>query len=182
LLRNNETRYGGVSIFFHWVIGLIFIGQIGLGWLMLKDIDPALQFSLFQWHKSFGFLILGLSALRLLWTLANKRPQAIAGMKAWERLAASGAHVLLYAALFAVPLAGWAIASVSPLQIPSFMFNLVVIPHLPMEVSEEAETLWANVHAFLAYSAALVAAAHIGAALRHHFFLRDRVLMRMLGR
>ena len=63
MLRNSRDSFGLVSILFHWIIGLIFLGQIALGYLMVRVSDFTLQFSLYQWHKSFGFLVLGLSAL-----------------------------------------------------------------------------------------------------------------------
>lgn len=181
MLRNSRDSFGLVSILFHWIIGLIFLGQIVLGYLMVRVADFTLQFSLYQWHKSFGFLILGLSAFRLLWKAANPRPQDPENMSALERVAAHGAHVILYLSLFIVPLTGWAVASSSPLQIPTFMFNLVVIPQLPMTISDSAEAFWAASHAWLAYLSALVAVAHILAALHHHFWKRDTILMRMLS-
>ncbi|MGB8818248.1 MAG: cytochrome b [Rhizobiaceae bacterium] len=180
MLRNNDTKYGSVAIAFHWVIGLLFIGQIGLGWHMLREPDPARQFDLFQWHKSFGFLILALALLRLIWTLSGTRPDDAEGLAPWERLASRAAHAMLYVLMVAVPLSGWAIASASTLQIPSYVFNLFVMPMLPMAVSEAAELLWGWVHFALAYAAAAIALAHIAAALRHHFILHDSVLRRMM--
>jgi cytochrome b561 len=180
LLRNDDVRYGSVAMLFHWLIGLLFIGQIGLGWYMLREPDPARQFDLFQWHKSFGFLILALALLRLVWMLSGKKPRDAESLAPWERLASRAAHVMLYVLMFAVPLSGWAIASTSTLQIPSYVFNLVVMPMLPMEVSEAAELLWGWAHFALAYLSAAIALAHIAAALRHHFILHDRVLTRML--
>jgi cytochrome b561 len=87
---------------------------------------------------------------------------------------------LLLAATVAVPLAGWALASASTLGIPTFAFNLVLIPHLPLVPSEQAETFWHQLHGLLAYAAVLLAAGHAAAALRHHVLLRDDVLARML--
>ncbi len=181
MLRNNAESYGLVTILFHWIIAVIFIGQILLGYLMVRTSDFALQFSLFQWHKSFGFLILGLSAFRLVWRMANPRPRDPLDMSRIERLAAHMAHGVLYLALFLVPLTGWALASSSPLQIPSFAFNLVVIPPLPLTISDQAEAFWTASHAWLAYLSTFVAAAHILAALHHHFWKKDAVLRRMLG-
>ncbi|ATU91858.1 cytochrome b [Phyllobacterium zundukense] len=181
MLRNSRESFGLVSILFHWIIGLIFIGQIVLGYLMVRVSDFTLQFSLYQWHKSFGFLILGLSAFRLLWKVANPRPRDPQSMSPVERVAAHGAHTILYLSLFLVPLTGWAVASSSPLQIPTFMFNLVVIPQLPITISDAAEAFWTASHAWLAYLSAFVAVAHILAALHHHFWQRDAILMRMLS-
>ncbi|PSH66335.1 MULTISPECIES: cytochrome b [Phyllobacterium] len=180
MLRNTKDSFGLVSILFHWIIGFIFLGQIALGYLMVRVSDFTLQFSLYQWHKSFGFLVLGLSAFRLLWKAANARPRDLASMGQMERVAAHGAHIALYASLFIVPLTGWAVASSSPLQIPTFMFNLVVIPQLPIAISDSAEAFWSASHAWLAYLSAVIAVAHILAALHHHFWKRDTVLIRML--
>lgn len=181
MLRNSRNSFGLVSILFHWIIGLIFLGQIVLGYLMVRVSDFTLQFSLYQWHKSFGFLVLGLSAFRLLWKIANPRPQDPESMSSLERTAAHAAHGILYLSLFIVPLTGWAVASSSPLQIPTFMFNLVVIPHLPLTISDSAEAFWTAGHAWLAYLSAIVAAGHILAALHHHFWKRDSILMRILS-
>lgn len=181
MLRNSRESYGLVSIAFHWIIGLIFLGQIVLGYLMVRTSNFTLQFSLYQWHKSFGFLILGLSICRLLWKVANPRPRDPETMSSLERMAAHGAHITLYLSLFIVPLTGWAVASSSPLQIPTFMFNLVVIPQLPITISDSAEAFWTASHAWLAYLSAFVAVAHILAALHHHFWKRDTILMRMLS-
>ncbi|MBN9134961.1 MAG: cytochrome b/b6 domain-containing protein, partial [Phyllobacterium sp.] len=84
-------------------------------------------------------------------------------------------------ALFVIPLTGWALASSSPLQIPTYAFNLLVIPPLPLTISDQAEAFWTASHAWLAYLSAIVAAAHILAALHHHFWKKDIVLLRMLG-
>ena len=112
--------------------------------------------------------------------LSGARPRDVASLALWERLASRAAHVMLYVLMFAVPLSGWAVASSSTLEIPSYAFNLIVIPMLPIEVSEAAEALWGWVHFALAYLSAAIALAHIAAALRHHFVLHDAVLARML--
>jgi cytochrome b561 len=181
MLRNTPARYGSVAILFHWLMALLFVGQVSGGILMRRFSDPRLQFELYQWHKSFGFLILGLALLRLLWRLVNRGPGDFESLAAWEKFASRAAQILLYIAIIAIPLTGWAIASSTPLNIPSLMFNLVLIPHLPLEVSEEAEIFWSNIHSTLAYTAAAIASIHILAALRHHFWLRDGVLKRMLS-
>ncbi|EJN06570.1 cytochrome b [Phyllobacterium sp. YR531] len=180
MLRNSKDSFGLISILFHWIIALIFLGQILLGYLMSRVSDFTLQFSLFQWHKSFGFLVLGLSAVRLLWKAASVSPSNPESMTTIERVGSRIVHAALYGALFIVPLTGWAIASSSPLLIPTYMFNLVVIPSLPLQVSDNAEAFWTASHAYLAYFSATIAALHILAALHHHFWKKDAILTRML--
>ncbi|HSM43053.1 MAG TPA: cytochrome b [Afifellaceae bacterium] len=181
MLRNSETGYGLVAITFHWVIALMFLGQAGLGFYMtgLEPDDP-LIFPLYQWHKSLGLLILLLALLRLAWRLVGPLPALPAAMADWEKLAARLAHVALYAALVAIPLTGWALVSASPLNIPTFAFNLVVVPHLPVPVSDASEASWTFVHGLLANMALAIALVHVAAAFRHEFILRDGLLARMV--
>ena len=181
MLRNTKSGYGLVAIFFHWLIAALFLGQAALGFYM-ADLPPdeALVFTLFQWHKSLGLLILVLALLRLFWFAMNRMPELPGPMPVREKRAARLAHLSLYAAIVAVPLTGWALVSASPLAIPTFAFNLVVVPHLPVTVSEAAEAFWGFIHGNLAKLALLVALLHIGAALRHEFILRDGLIRRMI--
>ena len=182
MLRNRPDGYGSVAIVLHWTIALLFIGQIGLGFLtQAVPSDPALQFSLYQWHKSFGFLILALALARILWALTGARPAPEPGAGRVEGLAAHAAHIILRALTVLVPLAGWAVVSSSPLGIPSFVFDLFVMPNLPLPVSDAWEALWSRLHAILAYGAGVLVLAHALAALYHHAVRRDATLRRMLG-
>lgn len=182
MLRNTRGSYGVGTIAFHWTVALLFFGQIALGYFMQAVADrPRLQFNLFQWHKSFGFLVLALALLRVAWAFSGTRPLPVAGGPRWEAAVARLAHRLLLALTVAVPLAGWAIASTSPLRIPSFVFDLIVVPDLPLARSDAMEAFWSQTHALLAYGAGLLALAHAGAALHHHFLRRDATLMRMFG-
>ena len=182
MLLNSREQFGSAAIALHWVIAILFVVQIPLGYAtQVTEAYPETQFALYQWHKSMGFLILSISAVRVAWWLANACPDLPAHMPAVERFAASLSKRVLLLLTLAVPLAGWATVSSSPLEIPSFAFNLVVVPHLPLPRSDEAEAIWSNIHGVLAYFAGALAALHALAALRHHFLLRDDVLLRMLG-
>jgi len=179
MLRNTTTRYGWAAIILHWLIALIFIGQFALGWAMVRIASQRTAFELIQLHKSFGFLLLGLVLIRIGWRLANLSPELPEEVGPMERLAAPSVHFLLYAAQLVVPLSGWVLVSVSVLEIPSMPFKLFVMPHLPLGVSEQAEDFWIFGHKWLAYAAIALVALHILAAFRHHFWLRDVVLVRM---
>ena len=179
--RNSETSYGLVSIVLHWIVAILFLCQLPLGYLtQASEHRPALQFELYQWHKSVGFLLLAIAVPRLLWAIFNRSPQLPESVSESERSAARLGQIALYASTVLVPLAGWAVVSTSPLDIPSYVFNLVVVPNLPMTPSDAAEAFWSTVHAFLAYAAGFLAAVHMLAALRHHFHFGDEVLLRML--
>jgi cytochrome b561 len=179
---DDPARYDCLTITLHWLIALLILGMIVLGFVMTRSsIDPALQFSLFQWHKSFGMLALLLSLIRLAHSLFQVQAEPVVGMSAAEHLAARAMHHLLLLLAVIVPFAGWMIASVSTLEIPTFASDLFVIPHLPVEKSDAAEAWWTTAHAVLAYLVLALVALHAGAALYHHYARRDAVLIRMLG-
>ncbi|MDB5522862.1 MAG: cytochrome b [Rhizobium sp.] len=180
MIRNTDTSWGLVSVLFHWIMAALFLGQFALGWYMQGLKDLLAQYNLYQWHKSFGFTILGLAVLRVLWAVTSRRPKLPDTMPDGEKQLALGTHVVLYLALLLLPLTGWAVVSTSPLPIATWFFGLFVIPSLPLGISMHTEQVWSSIHGFFAYAAMFLAAVHILAAFRHHFHHRDATLIRML--
>ncbi len=181
LIRNTPARYGWAAILFHWIVAVLFIGQFVLGLVMTRTASQRTAFELIQLHKSFSFLLLGLALLRIGWRLGNPAPALPRSVPPFERRSAPLAHFVLYALQFALPLTGWTLVSVSMLEVPSVPFGLFVVPNLPLAVSDAAERFWSVAHAWLAYGAMALVGLHVAAALRHHFWLRDGVLARILA-
>lgn len=191
------TRYTPVAIALHWVIALCIIAMIPMGlWMTSAISDPATQalaYRVFQIHKSIGFLILGLTALRIFWRLTHPVPPLPATMKPWEGLAARAAHVAFYGLMLALPLtgwlyvsAGWAVSTDRALVVPTSWFGLFGVPHLPW-IGEASTALRRTVafqamgaHSMLAWGAVALIVLHIGAALKHQFIERDGVLAHMV--
>ncbi|TGW04521.1 cytochrome b, partial [Mesorhizobium sp. M2D.F.Ca.ET.145.01.1.1] len=138
-ITNTTTRYGWATIVLHWLIGIIFIGQFPLGFVMVRTQSQRTAFELIQLHKSLGFLLLGLIILRIAWRLGNAAPPLPPSVGALERRSAPLAHLALYVFQLALPLSGWALVSVSTLEIPSMPFHLFVMPNLPLPESDAAE-------------------------------------------
>lgn len=183
----STARYNGVAIAIHWLTAVAIVTQFILGWTMISLRPPSyLHFSLYQWHKSIGMTILALSVLRLVWRLLHRPPPLPAIMPAWEKRAAKLSHGLLYVLLIALPITGWAVVSASPLNIPTLLYGVLPLPHLPvlpeLPDKQTAEQALKALHEFGGWILALLLAGHIGAALRHHFLIRDEVLRRMLPR
>ena len=97
MLRNTKRGYGWIAIILHWTIACAIVGQWTLGKVMKNIADQRLSFDLIQWHTSFGFLILALVVVRLLWRFVNPSPALPPRMNALERQAAGLAHRALYA-------------------------------------------------------------------------------------
>jgi cytochrome b561 len=180
VIWNTEERYGWVAILLHWLMAALILGQFTLGFVMTRTDDQRLAFERIQLHKSIGLTLLALAAVRIVWRLANRRPR-LPGLPRAEAHAARMVHAMLYALMFVLPLSGWALVSSSVLEIPTMPFGLLVLPNLPLDVSEAAEAFWASVHRWIGWGAIVLVCLHVLAALRHHFWLRDDVLLRMVG-
>ncbi|WP_306421724.1 cytochrome b [Methylobacterium trifolii] len=174
-----------MAILLHWLSALCVLGLLGIGLLMVHaDLAPLRRFQLYQWHKSVGITVLLLTGLRLVWRFGHAPPPHPDGMPARERRAASAAHLTLYGLLVGLPLAGWAVVSLSPFNIPTVLYGLIPWPHLPLStrIADPAagEAVMKRVHAYGAWILGLLVLLHVAAALRHHWVLRDDVLRRML--
>jgi len=180
-----STRYDTVAITLHWLSALAIVALLAMGWIM-TDLTPgsSLQFSLYQWHKSVGITVLALTVLRLAWALTHRPPPLPTSMPAWEQLAARLGHLGLYGLLFAMPLLGWAVVSTSPFNIPTVLYGALPLPHLPglaeLPDKKAVHELLKDGHELGALALVGLLCVHIAAALRHHFVLRDGVLMRMV--
>ena len=181
--RKASKTYGFIAILLHWTIAILIVGLLVLGYVMTRpEIDPTRQFYLFQWHKSFGMLALVLALFRIAHWALSRRVLPVPGLGPVEAVASSFTHRILLLLTVAVPLAGWTVASVSTLDIPTFMFNLFVVPHLPLTKSAVSEDFWSTVHATLAYGMLALVVLHGAAAIYHHLWRRDDVLLRMVGK
>lgn len=186
MIRNSRRGYGLIAILFHWTMALLIVGMLILGLYMhdLPATDPS-TFQLYQLHKSFGFVILTLAVFRLLWRVVNPAPKLPDTMPTWERVAAHLGHAGLYALMFLLPISGWLMVSASPWGIPTFVFNILNVPHLPVPAilgtTEQAEASLIALHGYMAYFLIALVIAHLGGALKHHFIARDDTLRRMVS-
>lgn len=182
--RNSQARYGLVALAFHWLIALAIVAMLVLGSIMTDLPNSPRKFALYQLHKSVGMTILAASLLRLGWRLANPPPPLPASMAALEALAAKAAHAGFYLLMIGLPLSGWMMVSASPLNIPTRIFGVFELPHLPwlstLADKKPVEDALKEVHELAAWTLAALLLLHVAAALRHHLLLKDDILRRML--
>lgn len=175
------ARYGATAMALHWVLGLAIVAMLVMGWYMADLPFSPQRLKLYNWHKWAGVTILALSVLRLMRRLIQRPPPLPADVQSimprWQQLAHHGAHHLLYALFFIVPLVGWAYSSAA--GFPIVLLGLVPLPDFVPASPALADALkpW---HALTAYAMAVLVALHVMAALKHQFIDRDGLMARML--
>lgn len=180
-------RYNGVTILFHWVIAALVIFMLWYG-KYVSDLPKGSFERLegFQNHFSIGITILILMLLRLVWRLGHKAPPMLATMSRWEKILAKAVHYLFYVALIVMPLAGWASATTSPLEVPIRYFDLFQFPWFPglhglEEASREiVNEVFEDLHETTAWVVLGLVSLHVLAVIYHTVLLRDATLKRML--
>ena len=170
-------RYGGVAQIFHWLTALLVIIAyiVSVGGPEVRVYSPANDFSR-GLHELLGLSVFALTAMRMCWRAIVSPPKS-AKMPAWMELGAKAGHGALYALLVLVPvtaiLGAWleghpltllAVGSVQPLLPQSRALGLVL----------------ADVHGWLGDVLIWLAGFHAAAALYHHLWRRDTVLLSML--
>jgi len=162
----------------HWLSAALVLGMLTLGTVMVQLVqDPARRFDLTQTHKSVGIVVLALSVARLCLRLFSAAPPPEPASRPLL-IAAKTAHIGLYALLLLMPLSGWLMVSTTPVRVPTAVFSVFVLPY-PLAPDLALYRVAHALHVGLGIALAGLIALHIGAALLHAWWWRDRTLRRM---
>jgi cytochrome b561 len=177
------ARYNTVAMGLHWLIALLIVVQIWLGWTMGDLDDDVAAKNLERIHISLGFVTLALSVVRVAWRFTYTAPPPPVGQAKWERALAASVKGLFYILILAIPLTGWAMESIGPRPIPFFGLEW---PHLPFmggrapEVARPLKDALEDIHGSkLVWPLIALVALHVLGALKHQFDGRP-VLYRMI--
>ncbi len=172
-----SERYTSMAIALHWLIALLIIGMLLLGYYMVgipKGVpNRAVYFNL---HKSFGVLAGVLILVRLYWRFKHPVALMSIGMPNWIDQAAKWSHRLLYLCMVLQPATGYLSSSFNKYGVKFFG-----IP-LPAWGREDAQLrdLFMNFHHLLSILLAALIVIHVLAAFKHLLVNRDQVFQRML--
>lgn len=179
-IENTEERYGAVAIVLHWLMALLMIALTALGLYMAALPDAGFntkKITLILYHKEFGLLALALFVLRLTWRITQVLPKLAGHLPEWQMIAARFVHLCFYGLMFALPVTGWLMSSAA--GIPVSFLGLFALPDL-IPHNDDLFAAFIGIHKWLGYALVLLIAVHMGAALRHHFVVKDDTLRKML--
>ena len=175
--KNTLSKYGTIAKSFHWVMALLIIGMLCVGFYMTSSEKTLSIIKLYATHKSIGMTILFLAVLRLLWRWMNPVPPLPDTMPKWQHRGAHLSHYALYFLMFAMPVVGWLMSSSVGFGVS--VYGWFTLPPLISTHKEWTDSL-RLLHWLGSWALAILIGLHALAALYHHFFQHDSVLRRML--
>lgn len=176
-LKNTTERYGLLSIGMHWLMLLLLIAVyacIELRVLFPKGSDP--REAIKAWHFMLGMLVFLLALARIALQMAGPSPAITPEPAQWQRRLAGLMHLMLYALMILMPLAGWLALSAAGKPIPFFGLQL---PPLTGEDKALAGAI-KEFHEIVGTAGYFLIGLHALAGLFHHYLVRDNTLTRML--
>ncbi len=176
--RGSAPEYSAITRILHWIVALLIIGLIWLGWWMvdLSYYDRWYNRSL-ELHKSLGMLVLAIAMVKIAWVVYEGKPGFPDTIQPWERAAATAVHHLFFLLMLLIPITGYVISTSAGDGIS--VFGMLEVPAV-LPVSETLREVAIELHFWLAYATGALVAVHALAALKHHFVDRDETLRRML--
>lgn len=179
MLRNSNQTYGLVTIGLHWLSALAVIGLFALGlWMVELTYYSSWYKTAPDIHKSVGVLLLMATLFRLIWRACSVQPEAEPSHKAWEKRAASIAHLGLYTLLLVIMFAGLLISTADGRGV--MVFNWFELPAIG-ELFENQADIAGLIHEYAAYSLIGLVVVHAAGAIKHHVIDKDNTLMKMLS-
>lgn len=173
-MQNRPDQYDLISKLFHWLMALLIVGMLIVGFYMTSNESSPTIGTLFSLHKSFGMIAGGLIILRILWRLGHTAPALPATVGPVRALAARSVHGLLYLSMLIMPLAGFLGASLSGRPLAFFGFGI------PAWLSPNpilSHQLF-YIHSVFAWVLVILISLHVLASIIH-LFAKDGVLRRM---
>jgi cytochrome b561 len=167
-------HYNRVARALHWTMAIVIILLLLLGQQTMGSHDARW---LPTFHASLGLILVFLFAVRLYWRWKHPPPANENG-SLWERVAARGAHTLLYCAMLLIPLTGWLAytehvkRSLGMRPASWFGFRIPLLPDYGIN--------WHRIHNWGGKLVLALIVFHVAAALKHHFYDKDNTLDRML--
>jgi cytochrome b561 len=174
---SSRIRYGGITQLFHWATAILVLVAFIYGPGGPEDsVYSAAREAERRLHESIGLGVFALVVLRVVWRLVDKRPVPLP-MPRWMHIASRWVQGLLYLLLFVVPL-----TAITGAWLEGHPLTLLAGIELHPRIAEShaAGSAIAELHGWLGDTILWLAGLHAAAAIYHHRFLRDGVLVAML--
>jgi cytochrome b561 len=171
------NRFTVTAKAFHWATFLLLLASFGIGLTMVDMPLGPRKLEAYSWHKWVGVTVFVVTLLRLGWRGIHPAPPFPDAMPRWQIVGARLSHAGLYSLLLIMPVSGWLMSSA--LGIQTVYFGIVPLPDLVSPDRALGDSL-IHLHHLLALTLAILIGVHAGAAVYHHFVLKDDIARRMI--
>ncbi|MGH8610414.1 MAG: cytochrome b [Gammaproteobacteria bacterium] len=175
-IHEKNTKYTRTAMALHWLMMLLILTLIGLGWYMADLPKGEQRSAFFALHKSIGLTVFLLALLRLSWRLSHPPPRLPASLEPWRRRFAGVIHFAMYCCMFLQPMSGYLSSSFSGYATRYFG---VPLPQWGWE-DKFLNELFSSIHQASALTLCSLITIHVLAALSHALPGQEPVLRRTL--
>ncbi len=170
------ARYSKTAVIIHWLMAIMIISMIMLGFYMAdlpKGSDARSWF--FALHKSLGLTLALLALFRLGWRFVSAPPALPTTVGRLQTKMATAAHHLLYLMMFVQPITGYISSSFSGYKTK---FWGMPLPHWGWK-SPELNELFTEIHEISAFCLIGLIVLHIAGVIYHIHKKQPELLQRM---
>lgn len=172
MLKSKSDRYGAVAVSIHWISAVLILALLGSGFQAGNAMDPTAKAAFLRVHIPVAIFVLLLTVVRIVWWWRfDLKPQPVQGSPAWQERLARAVHVAFYIVILGMVASGIGMMVLSGAA-PDIFGSSGTLPNFH-------DYLPRVPHGFGANLLLALLAAHIGAALYHHFIRGDGLLRRM---
>ena len=172
-MKSTNAKYGTVAVAIHWLSAIAIFALLGSGFRAASLTESMGKASVLSVHVTLGVLLLTLTLARVAWWIfADRKPSQSATGPGWQIASAKLAHVLFYVVIFGMAASGIGMMLLSGAAAVLFGGAEGALPNFWDYAPRVPHGIGAR-----AMVALLVL--HVGAALYHHFILKDGLIRRM---
>lgn len=171
--KSTKSKFGITAIWLHWVTAFIIFIMFGLGFAATNIGEAPLSSAALKAHIILGLIALALTVFRIIWwVFFDKKPDDLKTIASWQNKASHWVHRLLYASIIIMGASGIGMMVLSGAGEILFGDSNAILPDFK-DFAPRAP------HGIVARLFIALIVMHVGAALHHHFILRDGLMDRL---
>ena len=180
---DTRDKLSSMTIFLHWIVGVLMIGLLATGVYMVETEG----YWLYDWHKSFGVTIALFVIWRVLWRIKNGWPEHVGDYTSFEQVTAKLVHWLLITGTVLMPISGFLMSSMGGHGVAVFGWELFhhnpdpADPNKVIPINGAVAGTAHSLHWIAGYCMIAGVVLHVVGAVKHHAMDKDGTLRRMLG-
>ncbi len=171
---NTVTEYGLISKLFHWLVAIILIVQIPLGFYLVDlDFGPK-RITFENIHIILGLTVFYLTILRLLNNIFNPTPQLNTNIFTGQKFIARLNYILLYISVLTITISG-----ILKKLFDGEKLN-IFFKEIKLKDNFELTEQFYDIHVLANYVLIGLILLHIFAVIIHKVFFKENIIKRIL--